>query len=146
MKKKVCQKEGESKLCSDFRLLLYSFQHKIIIKNISAVSANTGLHHSQAPFTQLWAMKAPPFIRKTLWHGWHGSIDRQAQGLLFCLPTEMHEYYIFCRYYIIAIIGIPVFFYAPKFFELRTTDVSTIEQVTRVKKRIKRNKSFFFSD
>ena len=56
----------------------------------------------------------------------------------------MQEYYIFCRYYIIAIIGIPVFFYAPKFFELRTTDVSTIEQVTRVKKRIKRNKSFFF--
>ena len=41
----------------------------------------------------------------------------------------MHEYYIFCRYYIIAIIGIPVFFYAPKFFELRTFDVSTIEQV-----------------
>ena len=33
------------------------------------------------------------------------------------------------RYYIIAIIGVPVLFYAPKFFELRTVDASSIKQV-----------------
>ena len=62
---------------------------------------------------------------------------------IFTYRNALYEF--FCRYYIIAIIGIPVFFYAPKFFELRTYDVSTILEVkTRFTKNNSKKQKLFF--
>ena len=59
-----------------------------------------------------------PYYVKYPWH----SSTKNVYRIIECCSFSF-------RYYIIAIIGVPVLFYAPKFFELRTVDASSIKQV-----------------